>query len=308
MLKVAVVGVGVMGSHHARIYSSLNICELVGVLDVDSERAKEVAKMYGVQPFTRIDDLLSLKPDAVSIAVPTSLHREVSLKFLERGVGCLVEKPIASTPEDAELMISSARKHGATLMVGHIERFNPAVSRLKDLLSSGEVGQVLSLYAKRAGPFDPRIRDVGIITDLMTHDIDVVRFLVGKEPIEVHAVYGRYGREVEDYASILLDFGGIIATLEANRFTPYKIRNLTVTGSDGVALLDYIGQTIEIYRKDSTIGTGRKIEVKKDEPLRIEIEHFLDCVRSGRRPLVDGEEGLKNLKIAMEALRCGGAR
>jgi UDP-N-acetylglucosamine 3-dehydrogenase len=305
MLKVAVVGVGVMGSHHARIYSSLKGCELVGVLDVDSERAKEVAKIYGVQPFTRIDDLLSLKLDAVSIAVPTSLHKEVSLKFLERGVSCLVEKPIASTPEDAELMISSAKKHGAILMVGHIERFNPAVSRLKDLLSSGEVGQLLSLYAKRAGPFDPRIRDVGIITDLMTHDIDVIRFLVGKEPIEVHAVYGRYNRDVEDYASILLDFGGVIATLEANRFTPYKIRNLTATGSDGTAILDYIRQTICIYRKDSSI---QKIEVEEVEPLRVEVEHFVECVRLGKRPLVDGEEGLKNLKIAMEALRCGRTR
>ncbi|MEM3365827.1 MAG: Gfo/Idh/MocA family oxidoreductase, partial [Candidatus Methanomethyliaceae archaeon] len=246
MLRVGVVGVGAMGQHHVRVYSSTKGCKLIGVLDINSERASEVAKEYNVATFANFEDMLAAKPDAVSIAVPTSLHKGISIKFLERGIHCLVEKPIASTVEDAEVMIKSAKEHDAILMVGHIERFNPAVSTLKSIISNGELGQVLSISAKRAGPFDPRIRDVGIIIDLMTHDIDVCRYLVGREPLSVHAVYGKYKRDVEDFASMIIDFGGVIATLEANRFTPHKVRTLTATGSVGVAALDYIDQTIEI--------------------------------------------------------------
>ncbi|MEM4405720.1 MAG: Gfo/Idh/MocA family oxidoreductase [Candidatus Methanomethylicaceae archaeon] len=301
MLRVGVVGVGAMGQHHVRVYSSTKGCTLIGVLDINSERASEIAKEYNVATFANVEDMLAAKPDAVSIAVPTSLHKEISIKFLERGIHCLVEKPIASTVEDAEVMIKSAKEHDAILMVGHIERFNPAVSTLKSIISDGELGQVLSISAKRAGPFDPRVRDVGIIIDLMTHDIDVCRYLVGREPLSVHAVYGKYKRDVEDFASMIIDFGGVIATLEANRFTPNKVRNLTATGSIGVAALDYIDQTIEIL----THSYKRRIATEKVEPLRIEIEHFLESIKSQKKPLVDGEEGLKNLKIALEALRCG---
>lgn len=304
MLRVGVVGVGIMGKHHVRVYSSTKGCTIIGVLDIDSERASEVAKEYNVATFANVEDMLAAKPDAVSIAVPTSFHKEVSLKFLERGIHCLVEKPIASTIEDAEVMINSAKKHGAILMVGHIERFNPAVSALKSIISSGELGQVLSISAKRASPFDPRIRDVGIILDLMTHDIDVCRYLVGREPLSVHAVYGKYKRDVEDFASIIIDFGGIIATIEANRFTPYKVRTLTVTGSFGIASLDYIEQTVEVQ----TSSYKKRVASEKVEPLRIEIEHFLESVKAQKKPLVDGEEGLKNLRIALEALRCGSSR
>ncbi|MCX8182324.1 MAG: Gfo/Idh/MocA family oxidoreductase [Candidatus Methanomethyliaceae archaeon] len=304
MLKVGVVGVGVMGRNHARIYSSTDGCELIGVLDINPEMAKEVAKEHKVPAFTRIEDLLAAKPDAVSIVVPTSSHKDVSLKFLEKGIACLVEKPISSTVEDAEVMIRSAERNGAILMVGHIERFNPAVFAMKSIISNGELGEIFTLSAKRAGPFDPRIKDVGIIVDLMTHDIDVCRYLVGREPLAVHAVYGKYKRDVEDFASLILDFEGAIATIEANRFTPYKVRTLNVTGSIGIAMLDYLDQTVEMQ----TGLIKRRVEVQKMEPLRVEIEHFLECVRKGKEPLVDGEEGLKNLKIALEALKCGSSR
>lgn len=300
-LRVGIIGVGMMGQHHARVFSEMEGCELIGIADKDLSRAHEVAERYGVPVVGSAEEMIALRPDAVSVAVPTSLHKEVAMGFLERGIGCLVEKPIAPTIGDAEEMIAAARGSGATLMIGHIERFNPAVLKLKELIQSGELGKVLILSAKRVGPIVPRIKDVGIIIDLATHDIDATRFLAGREPISVCASYGRYKREVEDYAVILLDYGETIAILEANRFTPQKIRTLTATCTDVMAQLNYIDQTLELYSQTSKC----EVKVEKREPLRVELEHFLECVRSGERPLVDGTDGLMNLKVALAALKSG---
>jgi len=300
-LRVGIVGVGMMGQHHARVYSEIKNCKLIGIVDRDATRAREVASTYGTVVIDSIDEMVRQRPDAVSIAVPTSLHKEVASIFLREGIGCLVEKPIAPTVEDAEAIISAAKKGGAVLMVGHIERFNPAVMKLREMIRAGELGKLFILTSKRSGPFSPRIKDVGIIVDLATHDIDITRFLVGREPKSVYAGYGKYKRDVEDYALILLDYGETIASIEASRFTPYKVRALVATGSEAMACLDYIEQSIEVYSG----STRRKVDVNKKEPLKVELEHFIECVSKKRRPLVDGKDGLMTLKVALAALGRG---
>jgi len=294
---VGVAGVGAMGRNHARIYSKIESCQLVGVADVDFDKAKEVAQMYGAQAFRNYEELLG-KVDAVSIALPTSLHREAALKFIERGVHCLVEKPIASSLKDAQEIVEAAEKHGVKLMVGHIERFNPAVKKLKEIVDTGKLGKLLLLSARRVGPFAPRIVDVGIIIDLATHDIDVARYLTGKEPVKVFAKYGSIKHPKEDHAILLLDFDEIAASIEVNWFTPHKVRTLVATGTDAIAYLNYIEQELEVYNAEWKMIP----KIEKREPLEEELRHFINCIEKDSKPLVDGYEGLKTLEVALTSL------
>ena len=294
---MGVAGVGAMGRNHARIYSKIESCQLVGVADVDFDKAKEVAQMYGAQAFRNYEELLG-KVDAVSIALPTSLHREAALKFIERGVHCLVEKPIASSLKDAQEIVEAAEKHGVKLMVGHIERFNPAVKKLKEIVDTGKLGKLLLLSARRVGPFAPRIVDVGIIIDLATHDIDVARYLTGKEPVKVFAKYGSIKHPKEDHAILLLDFDEIAASIEVNWFTPHKVRTLVATGTDAIAYLNYIEQELEVYNAEWKMIP----KIEKREPLEEELRHFINCIEKDSKPLVDGYEGLKTLEVALTSL------
>ncbi|AMM53554.1 UDP-N-acetylglucosamine 3-dehydrogenase [Pyrococcus kukulkanii] len=304
MLRVGVVGVGNMGYHHARVYSELakeGKVELVGVADANFERAKEVAKKFNTIPYGDYRELAKEDLDAVSIAVPTSLHREVALEFIESGVNVLIEKPIADSIEGAEEIINAAKASGVILMVGHIERFNPAVLKLKESMQKGLLGEVVSISAKRVGPMAIRIRDVGIIIDLGVHDIDVISFLYGDK---VRRVYARAGNAkhpagVEDYALIMLGFSnGKSGVVETNWLTPHKTRTLTAVGTEGIAYLDYIQQTLTIYNEE----WKKEAKIEKREPLRNELEHFIDCVEEGKKPLISGEDGLHALKVALRAL------
>lgn len=297
MIRVGVVGVGKMGQHHARLYSQLG-CELVGVADFDIKRAKEIGEKYNTNYYKDYGNLLN-KVDAVSIAVPTSLHKKVAVDFLRKGIHCLVEKPIASTTEEAKEMIKEAEKNGAKLMIGHIERFNPAVTKLKKLVRGGALGKLIIISTRRVGPLVPRIRDVGIIVDSATHDIDIARYLVGKEPMNVCAKYGKVKHEKEDYAIIVLDFCDVIASIEVNWFTPHVVRTLVATGTTGIAYLDYIQQKVVLCDAKGE----RALKVRKEEPLKLELENFLDCIKRDEKPLVDGQEGLKVLEIALKAYK-----
>ncbi len=302
MLRVGVVGVGMMGQHHVRVYSELakeGKVELVGIADANFERAKELARKYGTIPYADYRDLARENLDAVDIAVPTSLHREVALEFINRGTGVLVEKPIADTIENAEAIIKAAEEKAVTLMVGHIERFNPAVLKLKELIGRGELGKVVTISAKRVGPMAKRIRDVGIIIDLGVHDIDVISYLFGER---VRTVYARAGNVlhpagVEDHALITLGFDEGTGIVETNWLTPHKTRTLNVVGTGGIAYLDYIEQALRFYN-DEWI---KEAKIERKEPLRNEIEHFIECVETGKRPIVDGEAGLHALKVALLA-------
>lgn len=302
MLHIGVVGVGNMGFHHARIYSEMakeGKVELVGVADANFERAKEVAEKFKTRAFADYKELIK-EVDAVSIVVPTSLHRQVALEFIENGVHILVEKPIAESIESAEEIIKAAKNKGVVLMVGHVERFNPGVLKLKGVLDGGLIGKIVTLTAKRVGPLPPQIKDVGVIVDLAVHDIDVMSFLLGDK---VKSVYARAGSaknplELEDYAIIMLNFGDATGIVETNWLTPHKVRTLSVVGTEGIAELDYITQKLVIYNHEWV----KEAKVNVKEPLRNELEHFVECVETGKRPLVSGEDGLHALKVAIKAL------
>lgn len=296
MIRVGVVGAGTMGQHHARIYAELG-AKLVGIADLDLPQAEAIAKKYNTRPFPDYRELIS-RVDAVSIAVPTSLHRQVALDFIRQGVHCLVEKPIASTSDEGRDIVQQAKQNQAKLMVGHIERFNPAVTRLKEIIDQGVLGELMIISTRRVGPFVPRIRDVGILLDIGSHDIDVARYLIGKEPVNFFCKAGKFKHQKEDHAVLVLDFGKTMASIEVNWFTPHKVRSLVATGSKGIAYLDYIEQSLVVHTgpEDTKV-----IEIQKAEPLKLELAHFLGCIENGRQPLVDGEDGLRTLQIALQA-------
>ena len=297
MIRTGVVGIGEMGQNHVRVYNEMENADLVGIADVNERRVKEIANQHKTKAFTDYKDLLNKDLDAVSIAVPTILHKKVALDFIKEGVICLIEKPIAVNIEDAKEIIREAEKNTVKLAIGHIERFNPAVTKLKKIIENGILGKMLLISTRRVGPFVPRITDVGIISDLATHDIDVVRYLAGQEPVNVFAKSGGIKNKKGDHALVLLDFGEVSASIEVNWFTPHKVRSLVATGTEGIAYLDYLKQEVEIYNSDWKMIP----KIEKKEPLKVELEHFLECVKNNKEPLVDGYEGLKVLEIAIKA-------
>ncbi len=295
MLKVGVVGVGSMGQNHARLYSELE-CELVGISDTNPEQGKSIAEKFHTSYHPDYHDLIG-KVDAVSIVVPTIYHHQVALDFLNTGVHCLVEKPISSDIARADEMIAAAEASGVKLAVGHIENFNPAVRKLKELITEGALGEIIMLTARRVGPFVPRIRDVGIIVDSATHDIGVMNYLAGCTPSDITAKVGALQHEISDHALIMLDYYGLFGSIEVNWFTPHKVRTLVATGNKGIAYLDYIKQTITLHNHEATI----EIEVKKDEPLKLELQDFLGSVANNHQPHVDGIRAKDILDIATRA-------
>ncbi len=297
MTRVGVVGLGAMGQNHARLYSELD-CELVGVADVDFARAREIGEKYHTKYYSDYGELVS-EVDAVSVVVPTTMHHEVATAFLKEGVDCLVEKPIAFRLDEAEDMIAMAAQNGVNLAVGHIERFNPAVVKLKEIVDEGALGKILIISTRRVGPFVPRIRDVGVVIDSATHDVGVIRYLLGREPTSVFSRIGSLKHVKEDHAVMVLDFEGTIACVEVNWFTPHKVRTLVATGSEGIAYLDYITQELRVCKSDKE----EVVRVAKAEPLRVELVDFLRSVEEGGRPGVDGLEGRAILRIALESCR-----
>ncbi len=299
MLKVGVVGLGAMGQHHVRLYSEFHnskLIELVGVADTDPYRAKEIGEKYHTKYYADYHGFLG-KVDAVSIAVPTTLHYQVAMDFLEAGIHCLVEKPITSRVEEAEDLIGAAGKHNVKLAVGHIERFNPAVVKLKEIIEKGTLGKLLIISTRRVGPYVSRIRDVGVVIDSATHDIGVVRYLIGKEPISVFSRVGSLKHPKEDHAVIVLDFGETTACCEVNWFTPHKVRTLVATGSEGIAYLDYTEQKVTVHSSNAT----EVEDIQKAEPLKLEIVDFVQSIMNNHNPAVDGYEGKTVLQIALKS-------
>ncbi len=301
MIRTAVIGVGMMGSNHARVYDELEEAELIAVCDVDEERAKEVAHRYGANWYTDHVKMLEEEDlDAVSVCVPTKYHRDVAVDVIRHGVHVLVEKPLADDLEKARDIIEAAEEQGVVLAVGHIERFNPAVQKAKEVLDRGDVGEVVVMSAKRVGPYPPRIQDVGVIVDLAVHDIDVMRYMVGSDVEEVYAAAGSaIARTREDYAEIMLRFeGDPTGLIETNWLTPYKERRLEITGTEGIIRLQYIDQELETMDEEGV----KRFNVPKEEPLKLELRDFLEAVTGRKEPLVDGEAGYEVLKTALAAL------
>ncbi len=298
-MKVGVIGAGAMGQHHLRIYSEMRDIELAGVCDVDKARAASLARTYNTRPFFDPEEMLKQDLDAVSIVVPTTYHMKVALMAINSGTNLLVEKPIADTLENADTIINAAHDAGVKLMVGHIERFNPAVLKLKEIIDAGMLGKIVSISSRRVGPYNPRIRDVGIIMDLGVHDIDVVSYLYGRKINEVYTIAGSDIHSFEDHASILLRCDtNLSGMVETNWLTPHKIRNLTTIGLKGVAYLDYIKQTVELHDESWV----RMAKVEPREPLKNELEHFIRAVKNGGDVISDGETSRHALAVAMAAI------
>jgi len=298
-MRVGVIGGGAMGQHHIRIYNEMNDVDLVGICDTDRNRAISLANSYNTTPFFDHRELLKQELDAVSVVVPTTLHYSVAMDIIDSGTHLLVEKPIADTLENADKMIHAARDSKVKLMVGHIERFNPAVAKLKEIIDSDMLGKIVSISSRRVGPFNPRIRDVGIIMDLGVHDIDVISYLYGKRINEVYTIAGKDIHSFEDHASILLRCDtNLSGMVETNWLTPHKIRNLTAIGLKGVAYLDYIKQTVELH-DEAWIQTAK---VEQKEPLKNELEHFIKSVKNDTAIISNGETSRHALETAMAAI------
>jgi predicted dehydrogenase len=300
---VGVVGVGSMGENHARVYAELPAVDLVGVADADEERAAAVADEYDTEARSTADLLSTV--DAVSVAVPTSLHAGVVRTCLDHGTAALVEKPFVADPEVGRELAAAADEAGVTLQVGHIERFNPAVTTLFDLL--GDVTPV-AISAERLGP--PLGRDVGddVVMDLMIHDIDVLLALLGERPGSISAT----GRGDGQYATAQFTFpGGTVGRLTASRLTQRKIRRLRVTTEDRLVQVDYLDQSVRIHRRsrpafeqsDGSLRyqTERLTErpiVDSGEPLRRELSAFVEAAQTGRPPEVTATDGVRAVETA----------
>jgi predicted dehydrogenase len=323
VIKVAVIGVGAMGRNHARVCSELPNVELIGVADSDAQAAGVVAKRYGGRIYTNYTQLLDQqKPDAVIIAVPTLDHLTVALQVIQRKIHLLIEKPIAFSVDEGQQIITAAEQASVQLMVGHIERFNPAVIALKAHLADGELGRVFQIDARRQGPFPARVKDVGVVIDLAVHDLDVMRYVSGAEVARVYAeTEQRIHSTREDLLTSLIRLDdGTIGTLTINWLTPTKIRELYVTGECGMFRVDYLTQDLYFFENATAISgdwetlrvlrgvsEGRMIRhvVAKKEPLRAEQEAFLAAVRGEAPVAVTGRDGLKALELAQAVVASG---
>jgi len=315
-VRVGVIGAGAMGSNHARVFGALPGAELVAVADSDAARLDALAPRRSLRAYQDYRLLLDEeRPDAVSIAVPTRLHAEVALACIERGVPVLVEKPLAASVDEGEQVRAAAESGGVPLMVGHVERFNPAVQELARRLRAGRLGRVYQAAARRLGPFYPRARDVGVAYDLATHDIDVLRLLLDCEVEQVQAGAVRGVRtEFEDALAGLLRFeDGAMAVLEANWLTPVKVRELSVFGERGMCTVDYIGQTLRWYTMlPDAEGEAEEVTVPNagEEPLRAELSAFLRVARGEEPPPVTAADGIAAMRVAdalVESARRGEA-
>lgn len=301
-VNVGVVGVGAMGHNHVRVYTRLKNANLLAVSDLMKGTLAEVSKKYNTVGFVDYDNVLKMPEiDAVSVCVPTTYHYEVVMSAIEQGKHVLVEKPIAFTLKEAKDMVKAARKQGVKLATGHVERFNPAVLETKKLLREKLIGEVVSVSAKRVGPFPPRIKDVGVTIDLAIHEVDVMAYLMDSPVSKVYAHVGsRLEKcEYEDHAEIMMEFyNNAIGMLEVNWLTPYKKRQLEVTGTDGIISLDYIDQTVEIFGKNA-----RNVRVPHREPLMEELNSFLNAILLDEKPKITGEDGIHALKTVLASMK-----
>lgn len=306
-IRVGVVGVGHLGQHHARNYSEIEDCQLIGVADVDRKAAIKVASHVRTQAFFDYRTLIG-QVDAVSIVVPTVYHYEVAKEFLANGVHVMVEKPITSTVAQARELIELAEAKKLILQVGHIERFNAAVMKLQEILTHPGF-----IESHRLGPYDPRVRDVGVVLDLMIHDIDIILQIVRSPIVSIDAVGVPILSQREDIANARIKFAnGCTANLTVSRVTPNKMRKIRIFQPNAYVSVDYMKQSMEVYQKVEIDGADegepkaqivrKRYRLKKEEPLKKELIHFLACVREGEEPAVTGEHGQNALEVAIRVV------
>lgn len=301
-LSTAVVGTGFWGKNHARVYGELESTELVAVCDVNRERAKAVANQFGVKAYTNSSRMLkNEKIEAVSVCTWSTKLAKEALKALKAGSHVLVEKPMATHTKQAERLLDTAENNGLHLTVGFLMRFIPGLRHIREAVENKKLGELVCATAKRVSQWPERIGDVGVVKDTAIHDIDVVRFISGEDPLSVYAKTGSMRhRKFEDYAQIMLTFeDGKSAFIESNWITPYKTRILTVTGSKAIMRLDYVTQELWIENAKENLQP----RFPWQEPLKLELQHFADCILEKKKPAVTGVDGLRALQIAEAALR-----
>ena len=305
MLKVGVIGLGAMGKNHARVYSELPEAELVGVADVNFELAQGVAKRYNTVSFTDYKELLKQEVHAVSIAVPTSLHSQVAVDTARAGVNMLVEKPIANTVDAAAEIVKSTEENGVKLMIGHVERFNPVIPIINREIQNDEV---ILIETTRIGPHPPRVKDVGVIVDLAVHDIDLIRYLTRAEFKRIHAVASGIHSAYEDCAILLFEMtNGVLARVTVNWLTPFRVREINIATRQKYIRASLSELKVNEYwrRRDSDDWfRARELNVPFAEPLRLELQSFVRCVKGNGELWISGEEGLKALEVAIQCLSC----
>jgi len=322
-LKAAVIGVGSMGRHHARVYAQIPETELVAVADVSEANGARIADQHGCAAYTDYREMLDReRPDLLTVAVPTRFHREVAEAALSAGIHVLVEKPIAATVDEAQSLIDLAARVDRKLMVGHIVRFDPTVQALKKHLDDGELGRIFQIVCRRVGPFPSRIRDVGVVVDLAPHDLDIMSFVSGEEPLRVYAeTEQRIHTDHEDLVSALLRFpSGITGMLEINWLTPTKVRDVLVLGEQGMFRADCLLQDLYFYenaeangemwsalRNLKGVSEGRmtRYPLHRYEPLKAELAAFVSAVADDTPVPVDGGDGLQALKLALALVESG---
>ena len=301
-LRIAVVGTGHLGSLHAKVYAALKPkygISLVGVCDVNGQVAEEVANRFNTDAYTDYHSLIG-KVDAVSIVVPTILHHVVAKDFLEAGVNVLIEKPMTRTLEEADELIALAQNKGLILQVGHIERFNSAVLAVEPFLDKPKF-----IECQRLGSVQKkgRIKDVGVVLDLMIHDIDIILGLVNSKVKNIEAVGISTVSDHEDLANVRLTFqNNVIADITASRVTREETRKIRIFQEESYILLDYMHQEAFLFNKSDKKLDKKKIRIRKKEPLKVELKSFINCVRNNKRPVVSGQEGRQALRVALDIL------
>jgi predicted dehydrogenase len=295
MINVAVIGVGSIGIHHARIYSDMESTNLVGVVDVDMKRAQEVASRYNCRAFNNYMELMD-SVDAVSIAVPTTLHFQTGMDFFKHNKNILLEKPVTTTIEEADRLNEEAEKRNLIFQVGHLERFNSGVSRISHMVHKPQF-----IESQRLSPFLGRGIDVDVTLDLMIHDIDIILSLVNSEISDIRATGAKVLTDNIDVAHAWIEFeNGCIAEAVTSRMAHDKVRQLKVFQQNSYLSLDYQSQEITTYKKDNGEVNIKTERPEEKEPLKEQLRSFIDCIKNNSQPIVSGFEGKEALKVALK--------
>ena len=296
-IRVGIIGVGYLGTQHARILSYLEEAEIKGVADIDFKRAMQIGNRHNVKYFENFEDMLD-EIDTGIVSTPTSEHFAIALKLLEEGKSVLVEKPMTDTVEEAELLVAEAKKNGLILQVGHLERFNPAVEAIEK-----EISEPKFIEVQRLGSFSARSLDIDVVLDLMIHDLDIITALVKDDVKMIRSSGIHVLSDKIDIANARLEFNsGCVANLTASRVHQGKVRKLRIFEQSSYYSIDYIDQEVKIFPLDGPQTDIKSLKIKKEEPLKKELQNFFRCLHDGKIRKVTGEEGMKALKLACNVL------
>ena len=297
-VRIGIIGVGYLGTQHARILSYLEEAELKGVADIDFKKAVEIGNRHGVEYFENFEDMLD-EIDAAIVSTPTSEHFSISMRLLNEGKSVLVEKPITETIEQAEQLVAKAKKSGAILQVGHLERFNPAVEAIENVISEPKFIEV-----QRLGSFSARSLDIDVVLDLMIHDLDIILALIKDEVKVIRSSGIHVLSEKIDIANARLEFkSGCVATLTASRVHQGKVRKLRIFEPTSCYTVDYINQEVKVFPLNGKQTEIKSLKIEKEEPLKKELKNFFRCIGDGKTKKVSGEEALRALRLAYSVLR-----